>query len=125
MWRSPLTVIHPTAIVHPGAELGEGVEIGPYSIVEDGVILGDNCKIRSHVYIDSGARLGKDIRISKGAVLGTEPQDLKYNNEKTFLEVGDGTVIREYATLNRGTTHSYKTDRGGKLPVDGLFPYCP
>lgn len=107
-----MTVIHPTAIVHPGAELGEGVEIGPYSIVEDGVIIGDNCKIRSHVYIDSGARLGKDIRVSKGAVIGTEPQDLKYNNEKTFLEVGDGTVIREYATLNRGTTHSYKTTVG-------------
>ena len=101
--------IHPTAIVHPGAELGTGVEVGPYTIIEDDVIIGDECKIQSHVYIDSGARLGRDIHISKGAVLSTAPQDLKYKNEKTYLEVGDGTVIREFATLNRGTDYSFKT----------------
>jgi UDP-N-acetylglucosamine acyltransferase len=109
VWRLALTTIHPTAIVDPKAELGEGVEIGPYSIVESDVIIGNNCKIQSHVFIDSGTRLGEGIKISKGAVLGTAPQDLKYKGEKTYLEVGDGTNIREFATLNRGTDHSYKT----------------
>lgn len=104
-----MATIHPTAIVHPGAELGADVEVGPFSIIQDDVIIGNGCKIQSHVFIDSGVRLGNNIRISPGAVLGTAPQDLKYKDEKTYLEVGDGTTIREYATLNRGTVHSYKT----------------
>lgn len=104
--------IHPTAIIHPGAELGTEVEIGPFTVIEDDVIIGDECQIQSHVYIDSGARLGRNVRISKGVVLATAPQDLKYKNERTYLEIGEGTVIREFATLNRGTTHSYKTTVG-------------
>jgi len=104
-----MATIHPTAIVHPGAELGADVEVGPFSIIQDDAIIGDGCKIQSHVFIDSGVRLGKNVRVSPGAVLGTAPQDLKYKDEKTYLEIGDGTTIREYATLNRGTVHSYKT----------------
>ncbi len=104
-----MTQIHPTAVVHPEAELGESVEIGPFSIVASDVIIGDRCKIHSHVMIDSGTRLGSRVEIFTGAVLGSPPQDLKYANEKTYLEVGDDTRIREYATLNRGTTYSYKT----------------
>ncbi len=104
-----MTKIHPTAIVHPEAELGESVEIGPFSCVASDVIIGDGCKIHSHVTIDSGTRLGCRVEVFTGAVLGSPPQDLKYSNEKTYLEVGDDTRIREYATLNRGTTYSYKT----------------
>jgi UDP-N-acetylglucosamine acyltransferase len=114
-------MIHPTALVHPRAELGDGIEIGPYSIIEDDVIIGNNCKIQSHVYIDSGTRLGEGIKISKGAVLGTAPQDLKYKGEKTYLEVGEGTAIREFATLNRGTDYSYKTVVGKNC---FLMAYC-
>ena len=101
--------IHPTAIVHPGVELGKDVEIGPFSIINDNVIIGDGCKIKSQVLIDSGSRLGKNVAVFSGAVLGTAPQDLKYNGEKTYLEVGDNTIIREFATLNRGTAHSTRT----------------
>lgn len=101
--------IHPTAIVHPKAELGKDVEIGPYSIVETDVTIDDGCLIQSHVVIDSGTRLGKEVKIAHGAVVGTAPQDLKYRGEKTFLEIGDRTTIREFATLNRGTDHSFKT----------------
>lgn len=101
--------IHPTAIVHPGAELGSDVVIGPYCVIEADVIIGDGCQLRSHILIDSGTRIGNNVKIFSGAVLGTAPQDLKYRDEKTCLEVGEGTTIREYATLNRGTTHTGKT----------------
>lgn len=101
--------IHSTAVVDPGAELCGDVEIGPFSVVEDDVVIGEGCKIQSHSLIASGTRLGKNISIGKGAVLGTKPQDLKFKNEKTYLEVGDNTIIREFATLNRGTDYSYKT----------------
>ncbi len=104
--------IHPTAIVSNKAEIGEDVTIGPFSIIEEDVIIGDNTSINSHVLIANGSRLGKKCIIHKGAVLGTDPQDLKFENEKTFLEVGDGTTVREYATLNRGTTHSIYTRVG-------------
>jgi UDP-N-acetylglucosamine acyltransferase len=94
------------------AELSNDVEVGPLSVIEDDVVIGDGCKIQSHALIASGTRLGKNIFIGKGAVLGTKPQDLKFKNEKTYLEIGDNTVIREFATLNRGTDFSYKTTVG-------------
>lgn len=101
--------IHSTAIVDSKTELAENVEIGPFTVIEDDVIIGDGCKIQSHSLIASGTRLGKNVFVGKGAVLGTPPQDLKFKNEKTYLEVGDNTVIREFATLNRGTSYSFKT----------------
>ncbi len=101
--------IHPTAIVHPDAQLGEGVHVGPYAVIEADVVVGEACEIGPHVYLDSGTRLGKRVKIYKGAVLGTAPQDLKYTGEKTYLEVGDDTTIREFATLNRGTDYRGKT----------------
>lgn len=96
--------IHPTAIVDESAELGEGVSIGPYSIVGPGVSIGAGTRLGPHVLIDRDTTLGAECIIHKGAVLGTDPQDLKYAGEPTRLSIGDRTVIREYATLNRGTT---------------------
>lgn len=104
-----MTKIHPTAIVNPEAQLGEGVEVGPYAIIEADVQIGDRCKIGSYACIESGTRLGSSVKVHTGAVLGSAPQDLKYKDEKTYLEVGAGTTIREYATLNRGTDYHYKT----------------
>lgn len=104
-----MTKIHPTAIVDTKAELGDNVEVGPYSIIEDDVMISEGTKIQSHALIAAGTRLGRNVFVGKGAVLGTKPQDLKFKNEKTYLEVGDNTVIREFATLNRGTSYSYKT----------------
>ena len=95
--------IHPTAIVHPGAKLYQNVEIGPYAIVEDDVVIGPGTVIGAHSLIASGTRLGEEVHVFSHAVLGTVPQDLKFGGEKTLLEVGDRTVIREFATLNRGT----------------------
>jgi len=101
--------IHPTAIVDAGAELGAGVEIGPGAIVGPQCILGDGCVIAPHAVIERNVRLGDGVKVGVGSVVGGEPQDLKWTGEETWVEVGAGTVLREYVTVNRGTTHSWKT----------------
>lgn len=98
------TQVHPTALVDDGAELGEGVVVGPFAIIGPGVTVGAGTRIASHVLIERDTEVGEGCVISHGAVLGTDPQDLKYRGEPTRLLVGDRTVIREYATLNRGTS---------------------
>ena len=104
--------IHPTAVVDAGAQIGDGVSIGPHAIIEDDVVIGDGSSIGPGAHIAAGTRLGRDIRIFSYAILGTVPQDLKFGGERTFLEVGERTVIREFATLNRGTTARGKTAVG-------------
>lgn len=106
--------IDPTAIIDSGAEIGEDVSIGPYTVIQDDVVIDNGSQIGSHVLIHSGARIGNKCRIFKGAVLGTDPQDLKYAGEKTTLEIGDETTIREFCTLNRGSSHRFKTIIGKK-----------
>lgn len=105
-------VIHPTAIVDPAVELGEGVQVGPYAIIGPNVMIGEQTVIGPHAYIEKDTRIGSECFIAKGAVLGTDPQDLKYEGEGTLLIVGDGTTVREYATLNRGTRASGSTEVG-------------
>lgn len=95
---------HPTAIVDASAELGDGASVGPYSVIGPNVRIGAGTRIDSHVLIERDTEVGEGCRISHGAVLGTDPQDLKYAGEPTRLIVGDRTTIREYATLNRGTS---------------------
>lgn len=102
-------VIHPTAVVHPSAKIDDGVEIGPYAVVEENVVIGSGTKIAGHALIARGTRLGRDCRVHYSAVVGSIPQDLKFEGEETTLEVGDRTVIREFCTLNRGTKASWKT----------------
>jgi UDP-N-acetylglucosamine acyltransferase len=101
--------IHPTAIVDPKAEIDAGVTIGSYGVIESNVRLGKNCWLGPHVHVASGARIGAGCRIFTGAVLGTIPQDLKFEGEETTLEIGERTTIREFATLNRGTKDHWKT----------------
>ena len=101
-----------TARVSPKADLGDEVSVGPFSIVEDDVVIGAGTRIDSGVLIASGARIGRECRIHHGAVVSTIPQDLKFAGEKTTLEIGDKTVVREYATLNRGTKDRLKTSIG-------------
>jgi len=104
--------IHPSAIVAPTARLGAGVTIGPYSTIGDHVTLGDGTTVSAHVVIEGGVEVGRNCRIFSHAVLGSEPQDLKFRGEKSMLIVGDGTIIREFATLNRATSGG-----GGKTVV--------
>ncbi|NTU67673.1 MAG: acyl-ACP--UDP-N-acetylglucosamine O-acyltransferase [Chlorobiaceae bacterium] len=101
--------IHATAVIGSGAKLGQGVVVGPYTVIEDDVVIGDGTVVGPHVHLADGARIGNECRISTGAVLSTAPQDLKYAGEKTYLHVGDRTVIRECVTLNRGTKASGQT----------------
>ena len=98
-----MTMIHPTAIVSEKAELADNVTVGPYTIIEDGVVINAGTVIGSSALIAEGARIGEDCKISHGAVIATPPQDLKFGGEKTNVSIGDRTVIREYATINRGT----------------------
>jgi UDP-N-acetylglucosamine acyltransferase len=96
--------IHPTAIVHNRAELGERVIVGPYSIIEEGVVVGAGTEIGSHVYVDRYTKIGRDCHIYPFSAIGTAPQDKKFMGEKTEAIIGDQNVIREYVTINRGTT---------------------
>ena len=101
----PLAVqLHPTAIVDESAELAEGVIIGPFTVIGPGVSIGVGSRIGPHVFIERDTTVGAERVLHKGAVLGTDPQDLKYHGEPTKLHLGNRTVVREYATLNRGTT---------------------
>lgn len=95
--------IHSSAIVSPKANLDVNVSIGPYTIIEDKVTIGKGTKIASSVLIANGAVIGENVNIHHGAVIATEPQDLKFGGEETRVVIGDGTTVREYATINRGT----------------------
>jgi UDP-N-acetylglucosamine acyltransferase len=105
-------MIHPTALISSGARLHETVAVGPYTIIEDNVTIDAGSTVASAALIASGARIGKNVKISHGAVIATQPQDLKFGGEETIVTIGDNTVIREYATINRGTKESGSTDVG-------------
>jgi UDP-N-acetylglucosamine acyltransferase len=94
---------HPTAIIHPQAQIACSVTVGPYSIIGEGVEIGDASEVMSHVVIEGPTRIGKRNRIFHFAAVGFPCQDLKYKGEPTRLEIGDDNVIREYVTLHRGT----------------------
>ena len=100
--------IHPLATVHPGAKLGENVEVGPYAYIDDNVEIGDNCKIYPHATILPYVKMGNGCSVFPGAVVGAEPQDLKFDGEVTYVEIGNNVTIRECATINRGTKASGK-----------------
>jgi UDP-N-acetylglucosamine acyltransferase len=106
------TRIHPSAVVSPDAVIGENVEIGPFAYVGDACTIGDGCVLGPRATLERNVRLGARVKVGVGTVLGGDPQDLKFRGEETWAEIGDGTVIREYVTINRGTTQSYKTSVG-------------
>ena len=108
-------VIHPSSVVSSKARLADGVNVGPFCVIEDDVEIGANTTLLSHVVVANGARIGADVRIHPGAVISTAPQDLKYANEPTKAEIGDRTVIRECVTVNRGTTATGTTIVGSDV----------
>ncbi|MBI3292074.1 MAG: acyl-ACP--UDP-N-acetylglucosamine O-acyltransferase [Elusimicrobia bacterium] len=105
--------IHPTAIVHPTAQVGEDVEIGPYAVIGDATVLGRGVRVGPHAVIEF-ADIGEGCQIHPHAFVGTAPQDLKYRGEPTRLILGPGTIVRECATLNRGTAASGATRIGAR-----------
>ncbi|HEY6089407.1 MAG TPA: acyl-ACP--UDP-N-acetylglucosamine O-acyltransferase [Gemmatimonadaceae bacterium] len=104
--------IHATAIISPDAEIGPDVEIGAFAIIGEGCALGAGCVISPRATLERNVTLGRAVKVGIGSIIGGPPQDLKFAGEETTVEIGDGTVIREYATINRGTAHSFKTTVG-------------
>ena len=95
-------MIHPTAIIHPGAKLGSGVSVGPYSIIGEHVEIGEDTWIGPHVVIEGHTRIGRENKIFQFCSIGAIPQDKKYAGEPTRLEIGERNVIREYCSFNLG-----------------------
>src|SRR5579872_2598062 len=108
-----MSKIHPTAIVAPGARLADDVVIGPYCTVGEQVSLGAGVRLQAHVVIDGRTTVGPGTRIFPFASIGLEPQDLKYRGEESSLEIGSNNTIREYVTMNPGTTGGGMVTRVG------------
>jgi UDP-N-acetylglucosamine acyltransferase len=104
--------IHPSAIVSPDAEIASDVEIGAYAIIGENCTIDSGCVISARATLERNVRLEKNVQVGIGTILGGLPQDLKFAGEETTVEIGEGTVIREYTTINRGTAHSFKTTVG-------------
>ncbi|MEJ2491690.1 MAG: acyl-ACP--UDP-N-acetylglucosamine O-acyltransferase [Desulfuromonadales bacterium] len=111
-------MIHPTAIIHPGAELDDSVTVGAYSMIGEHVRIASGTTVAAHVVIEGWTEIGHDNQIFPFSSIGAAPQDLKYAGEKTFLKIGDRNRIREFTTLNRGTEEG-----GGQTTIgdDNLF----
>ncbi|MEP2935505.1 MAG: acyl-ACP--UDP-N-acetylglucosamine O-acyltransferase [Gilvibacter sp.] len=111
----------PLAYVHPGAKIAKNVVIEPFTTIHNNVVIGEGTWIGSNVTIMEGARIGKNCNIFPGAVISAIPQDLKFNDEETTAEIGDGTTLREYVTVNRGTVDRGKTVIGKNC---WIMAYC-
>ncbi|MBU8975043.1 MULTISPECIES: acyl-ACP--UDP-N-acetylglucosamine O-acyltransferase [unclassified Lysobacter] len=95
--------IHPSAIVEPGARLGEGVQVGAFCYIGDEVEIGDGCVFGPHCSVQGPTRIGRENRFIGHCAIGGEPQDKKYHGERVELEIGDRNLFREFTTINRGT----------------------
>lgn len=113
--------IHPTAIVEPGAELGAGVTVGPYTIIGPHVVIGARTAIGPHVHITGHTSIGEDCAIRTGAVLGEPPQDYKYHDEVSYITVGDRNTIREYVTIHLAVGEGNRTVVGHD---NMIMAYC-
>jgi UDP-N-acetylglucosamine acyltransferase len=104
--------VHPSALIAPEAEVGEDVQVGPHVVIEGAVRVGAGCVLRPRVHLIGPLTMGCHNRVFTGAVLGEEPQHLKYQGEPTRVEIGDHNVLRENVTIHRGTTASWATRLG-------------
>jgi len=115
------TDIHPTAIIHAGAELGAGVKVGPYSVIGPNVRIGDGSVLQSHVVVDGHTTLGRECQLFPFACIGMQTQDLKYAGGVTYAEIGDKTVLREFSTIHTGTRDGEITRVGNGCLI---MAYC-
>jgi UDP-N-acetylglucosamine acyltransferase len=106
--------IHPNAVVSTKAEISANVKIGAFAVIEDNVFIDEDCEIGAHCVVKQFTRLGKRNRIAEHAVIGGLPQDVKFKDEKSFLEIGDDNWIREYVTLHRATGEGETTRIGAR-----------
>jgi UDP-N-acetylglucosamine acyltransferase len=104
--------IHSTAIISPEAEVASDVEVGAYAIIGENCVVPSGCLIAPRATLEKNVILGENVQVGIGTILGGPPQDLKFAGEETTVEIGEGTIIREYTTINRGTSQSFKTTVG-------------
>lgn len=104
--------IHNTAVVHPKAEIAEGVEIGPYAVIGENVAIGNGTKIGSHAVIEGWTEIGINNDIGPSVIIGTPPQDIHYKGERAFVKVGDNNVLREFVTIHRASKEDGVTTVG-------------
>lgn len=104
--------IHPTAVIHPDAELHPTVQVGPYTVIGERVKVGPETVIGAHVVLEGATEIGARNQIFPGAAIGLEPQDLKYDGSLSEVKIGDGNRIREYVTINRATRAGEATHIG-------------
>lgn len=112
-----MSQVHPTAVIGAGAEIGQGVEIGPYCVLGPNVKVLDGARLMSHVVVDGWTTIGSGCTIFPFASIGTQTQDLKFRGGKTFVDIGSGTTIREYVTVNSGTAEGEVTRVGERCHV--------
>ncbi|MEY3188328.1 MAG: acyl-ACP--UDP-N-acetylglucosamine O-acyltransferase [Bacteroidota bacterium] len=108
---------HPFTYIDPNAKIASNVKIDPFTVIHGEVTIGEGTWIGSSVTIMNGTKIGKNCRIFPGAVIGADPQDLKFNGEKTTVEIGDNTTIREFVTINRGTSDRWITKVGNNCLI--------
>ncbi|WP_088240176.1 acyl-ACP--UDP-N-acetylglucosamine O-acyltransferase [Calothrix rhizosoleniae] len=106
------TLIHPTAVINPNAQLHPTVQVGAYAVIGDNVKVGPQTTIGAHAVLEGPLEIGSRNKIYPGAVIGMEPQDLKYNGEFSWVKIGDDNLIREYVTINRATGAGEETRIG-------------
>ena len=106
------TQIHPSAIVDSAVDLGAEVRVGPYAVIESGCVIGDYCEVSAHAVLCKGTLMGPRNQIGHGAVIGAEPQDYGYKGGRTWVEIGSGNKIREYATIHRASLEGTATSIG-------------
>jgi len=102
-------MIHPTAVIHPKAQLDSTVIVGPYAVIDQAVCIGAHCRIGPHVHLTGAVTIGAHNQFHTGCVIGDAPQDLKYNGEATRLRIGEHNIFREHVTVHRANTMSEDT----------------
>lgn len=107
-----MSAIHPTAVVDPGARLGAGVSVGPYAVIEADVVIGDGCALGAHAVIRRYTRMGSNNRVWEHALIGGEPQDVKFSGFPSYVQIGSGNIIREGATIHRASKEGSATRLG-------------
>ena len=105
-------MIHPTAVIDPTASVAPSASVGAFAFIGPQCIVGDDCVISHRSTLERNVRLARGVKVGVGSVIGGDPQDLKFKGEDTWVEIGENTTIREYATINRGTAQSMKTTAG-------------
>ena len=120
--KSSRSLVHPTAVIDPKAEIGEGCRIGPYCVIGEGVVLGPGCALHSHVVIEGWTRMGSNNEVFPFCAIGLRTQDLKWKGGTTRTEIGDGNTFREHVTVHSATGDG-ETTVIGRLCSPGAARY--